>query len=82
MARLLFASLVTFGIWSGMVIGCVLAAMLFMGEVNLMLAIVLTVVINLLIWLSARGCGLHASLAQRHGIPGGFGGQAASSRRG
>ena len=34
-----------------MVIGCVLAAMLFMGEVNLMLAIVLTVVLNLLIWL-------------------------------
>ena len=51
MARLLFASLVTFGIGSGMVIGCVLAAMLFMGEVNLMLAIVLTVVLNLLIWL-------------------------------
>ena len=51
MARLLFASLVTFGILVGMVIGCVLAAMVFMGEVNLTLAIVLTVVINLVIWL-------------------------------
>ncbi len=51
MARLLFASLVTFGILVGMVIGCVLAAMVFMGEVNLTLAIVLTIVINLVIWL-------------------------------
>jgi MFS superfamily sulfate permease-like transporter len=41
MARLLFASLVTFDILVGMVIGCVLAAMVFMGEVNLTLAIVL-----------------------------------------
>ncbi len=51
LARLLFASLVTFGILVGMVIGCVLAAMVYMGDVNLTLAIVLTVVINLLIWL-------------------------------
>ncbi len=51
MARLLFASLITFGILVGMVIGCVLAAMVYMGEVNLTLAIVLTIVINLAIWL-------------------------------
>ena len=51
MARLFFASLVTFGILVGMVIGVVLAAMVSMGEVNLTVAIALTVVINLLIWL-------------------------------
>ena len=51
MARLFFASLVTFGILIGMVIGCVLAAMVAAGEVNLTVAIALTVVINLLIWL-------------------------------
>jgi Zn-dependent protease with chaperone function len=34
-----------------MVIGCVLAAMVAAGEVNLTVAIALTVVINLLIWL-------------------------------
>ena len=51
MARLLFASLVTFGILVGMVAGVVLAAMVSMGEVNLTVAIALTVVINLLIWL-------------------------------
>jgi Zn-dependent protease with chaperone function len=50
-ARLFFASLITFGILVGMVIGCVLAAMVAMGEVNLTVAIILTVVINLLIWL-------------------------------
>jgi Zn-dependent protease with chaperone function len=50
-ARLFFASLVTFGILVGMVIGCVLAAMVAAGEVNLTVAIALTVVINLLIWL-------------------------------
>jgi Zn-dependent protease with chaperone function len=50
-ARLVFASLVTFGILIGMVIGLVLAAMVAMGEVNLAFAIGLTVVINLLIWL-------------------------------
>lgn len=51
MARLFFASLVTFGILVGMVIGVVLATMVSMGEVNLTVAIALTVVINLLIWL-------------------------------
>ncbi|HAH64810.1 MAG TPA: peptidase M48, partial [Rhizobiales bacterium] len=51
MARLVFASLITFGILVGMVIGVVLAAMVSMGEVNLTVAIALTVVINLLIWL-------------------------------
>ena len=81
MARLLFASLVTFGIGSGMVIGCVLAAMLFMVEVNLMLAIVLTVVLNLLIWLISRGCRTSRFAGSTAGIPGGFGGQAALSRR-
>jgi Zn-dependent protease with chaperone function len=50
-ARLFFASLVTFGILVGMVIGTVLAAMVAMGEVNFTVAIVLTVAINLLIWL-------------------------------
>jgi Zn-dependent protease with chaperone function len=50
-ARLFFASLVTFGLLIGMVIGCVLAAMVAAGEVNLTFAIVLTVVINLFIWL-------------------------------
>jgi Zn-dependent protease with chaperone function len=50
-ARLVFASLITFGILVGMVIGVVLAAMVSMGEVNLTVAIALTVVINLLIWL-------------------------------
>jgi Zn-dependent protease with chaperone function len=50
-ARLFFASLVTFGILVGMVIGTVLAAMVAMGKVNFTVAIVLTVVINLLIWL-------------------------------
>lgn len=39
MARLFFASLVTFGILVGMVIGLVLAAMVAAGEVNLGLAI-------------------------------------------
>ena len=33
-ARLVFASLITFGILVGMVIGVVLAAMVSMGEVN------------------------------------------------
>jgi hypothetical protein len=50
-ARLIFASLITFGLLVGMVIGCVLAAMVSMGEVDLTVAIALTVVINLLIWL-------------------------------
>jgi Zn-dependent protease with chaperone function len=51
LARLFFASLITFGILVGMVIGLVLAAMVAMGEVNLTAAIILTVVINLFIWL-------------------------------
>ena len=51
MARLFFASLITFGILVGMVIGVILAAMVAAGEVNLTVAIALTVVINLLIWL-------------------------------
>ncbi len=51
MARLFFASLVTFGILVGMVVGLVLAAMVAAGEVNFTVAIALTVVINLLIWL-------------------------------
>jgi hypothetical protein len=50
-ARLVFASLVTFGILIGMVIGVVLAAMVAAGEVNLTVAIALTVAINLFIWL-------------------------------
>jgi hypothetical protein len=50
-ARLFFASLVTFGILVGMVIDTVLAAMVAAGEVNLTVAVALTVVINLLIWL-------------------------------
>jgi hypothetical protein len=50
-APLVFASIITFGILIGMVIGCVLAAMVYLGEVNLTLAIVLMVVINLVIWL-------------------------------
>ena len=48
-----------------MVIGCVLAAMLFMVEVNLMLAIVLTVVLNLDLADQPVAVGLHTSLAQR-----------------
>ena len=51
MARLVFASLITFGILVGMVAGLVLAALVAAGEVNLTLAIALTVIINLLIWL-------------------------------
>ncbi len=49
MAR--FASLVTFGLLIGMVIGCVLAAMVSLGEVNFGLAVALTLIINLAIWL-------------------------------
>jgi hypothetical protein len=50
-ARLFFASLVTFGLLIGMVVGLVLAAMVASGTVNLTVAIVLTVIINLFIWL-------------------------------
>ena len=39
MARLVFASLVTFGILIGMVVGLVLAAMVAAGEVNFTVAI-------------------------------------------
>ena len=49
--RLIVASLVTFGLLLGMVVGVILAAMVSTGEVNLGVAIVLTVVINLVIWL-------------------------------
>jgi Zn-dependent protease with chaperone function len=49
--RLIVASLVTFGLLSGMVVGVILAAMVASGEVNLGLAILLTVVVNLVIWL-------------------------------
>jgi len=51
LARLFFASLITFGLLIGMVVGLVLAAMVASGTVNLTVAIVLTVVINLFIWL-------------------------------
>jgi Zn-dependent protease with chaperone function len=51
LARLFFASLITFGILVGMVIGLVLAAMVAMGTVNLTAAIILTIVINFFIWL-------------------------------
>lgn len=51
MARLFFASLVTFGLLVGMVVGLILAAMVAAGAVDLTLAIVLTIVINLVIWL-------------------------------
>jgi heat shock protein HtpX len=50
-ARLFFASLVTFGLLIGMVAGVLLAGMVAMGEVNLTVAIVLTIIINLVIWL-------------------------------
>jgi hypothetical protein len=42
LARLAFASLITFGLLIGMVIGLVLAAMVAAGEVNLTVAIALT----------------------------------------
>jgi Zn-dependent protease with chaperone function len=51
MFRLFFASLLTFGLLISMVVGVVLAAMVSMGEVNLGLAIGLTIAINLIIWL-------------------------------
>jgi Zn-dependent protease with chaperone function len=50
-ARLVFASLITFGILIGMVAGLVLAAMVAAGAVDLPVAIGLTVIINLFIWL-------------------------------
>jgi heat shock protein HtpX len=51
MGRLFFASLVTVGLLLGMVIGVVLAAMVAAGRVDLSLAIALTIVLNLAIWL-------------------------------
>lgn len=51
MFRLIVASLVTFGLLIGMVIGVILAAMVSAGEVNLGVAVVLTIVVNLFIWL-------------------------------
>ena len=49
--RLIVASLITFGLLLGMVVGVILAAMVSTGEVNLGVAIVLTIVVNLVIWL-------------------------------
>ena len=57
MFRLVFASLITFGLLIGMVAGVIRAAMVSSGDVNLGLAITLTIAINLVIglispWLS------------------------------
>jgi hypothetical protein len=49
--RLVFASLITFGLLTGMVAGVIRAAMVSSGDVNLGLAINLTIAINLAIWL-------------------------------
>jgi hypothetical protein len=49
--RLFFASLLTFGLLIAMVFGVVLGALVSMGEVNLGLAIGLTVAVKLIIWL-------------------------------
>jgi len=51
MARLFFASFVTVGLLLGMVVGVTLAAMVAAGQVDLTLAITLTIVINGVIWL-------------------------------
>ncbi len=51
MARLFFASLVTVGLLLTMVVGVVLAAMVAAGRVDLSLAIALTIVLNLVVWL-------------------------------
>ncbi len=51
MARLYFASLVTIGLLLGMVAGVALAAMVAAGQVDLPVAITLTIVINGVIWL-------------------------------
>jgi Zn-dependent protease with chaperone function len=50
-ARLFFASLVTIGLLLGMVVGVILAAMVATDQVDLSLAITLTIIINGLIWL-------------------------------
>ena len=61
MARLFFASLVTFGILIAMVVGLVLAAMVAAGEVNFTVAIGLSV----LIWLiSPLALGPHPQMVQ------------------
>jgi hypothetical protein len=49
--RLVFASLITFGLLTGMVAGVIRAAVVSSGDVNLGLAINLTIAINLAIWL-------------------------------
>ena len=51
MFRLVFASLTTFDLLTGMVAGVIRAAMVSSGDVNLGLAINLTIAINLAIWL-------------------------------
>lgn len=51
MARLFFASLVTVGLLLGMVCGVILAALVYMDNVNLGFAITLTIIINGVIWL-------------------------------
>ena len=51
MARLFFASLVTIGLLLGMVVGVIFAAMVATDQVDLSLAITLTIIINGLIWL-------------------------------
>jgi Zn-dependent protease with chaperone function len=51
MARLFFASFVTVGLLLGMLCGVVLAALVYMGDVNLGLAITITIAINAVIWL-------------------------------
>lgn len=51
MARLFFASFVTVGLLLGMVVGVTLAAMVATDQVDLTLAIMLTIVINGVIWL-------------------------------
>jgi heat shock protein HtpX len=49
--RLFFASFVTIGLLLGMVVGVILAAMVSTDQINLSLAITLTIVINGVIWL-------------------------------
>jgi Zn-dependent protease with chaperone function len=51
MARLFFASFVTVGLLLGMVCGVVLAALVYTDNVNLGLAITITIIINAVIWL-------------------------------
>ncbi len=51
MARLYFASFITIGLLLGMVCGVILAMLVFTDSVDLSLAITLTIVFNLVIWL-------------------------------